>query len=217
MKARFWGCVVVSFLLSVTAGNTISVTHSQEQSFQIEDWEKALNERQPPVQIMNAIGLKQGMIVGEVGAGTGRMTVWLADRVGDSGKVYANDIERSALDHLKRRCRRDGFRNVEIVVGKMENPGFPASSLDMAFMINVYHHLADPVPILRNLVPSLKPDGILAIVECDPDKVDWGEEHGCSGKQNMIEHLKEAGFQVIRIETFLEEDSIYIAKPLIPF
>jgi len=217
MKARFWGCVGFIILISVIAGDTIFTVFSQERSFQVEGWEKALNERQPPVEIMDAIGLQKGMIVGEVGAGTGRMTMWLADRVGESGKVYANDIDRSALDHLKKRCRRDGFKNVEIVVGKMENPEFPASSLDIAFMINVFHHLADPVPVLRNLHPSLKPDGTLAIVECDPDKVDWGEEHGCSRKQDMIEHLKNAGFQLIRIETFLEEDSIYIAKPVISF
>jgi ubiquinone/menaquinone biosynthesis C-methylase UbiE len=217
MKARYWGCIFVSALFTLTAGNFTSLSYSQERSFQIEDWEKALNERQPPSKIMDAIGLNKGMIVGEVGAGTGRMTMWLADRVGESGKVYANDIDRSALDYLHRRCRRDGFKNVEIVIGKMENPGFPQQSLDIAFMINVYHHLANPVPVLKNLLPSLKSGGRLAIVECDPEKVDWGEEHGCSTRQNMIEYLKNAGFQIIRIETFLEEDNIYIAKPFTYF
>ena len=198
-------------------GNETVIKTKQERSFQVEAWEKELNERQPPIKIMDAIGLKQGMIVGEVGAGTGRMTMWLADRVGDSGKVFANDIDRSALNHLRKRCRRDGFKNVEIIIGKMENPGFPVSSLDIAFMINVYHHLADPLPILQNLRPCLKPDGTLAVVECDPEKVDWGDEHGCSRKENMIDALKKAGYKVIRIETFLAEDSIYIAKPIIAF
>jgi ubiquinone/menaquinone biosynthesis C-methylase UbiE len=189
----------------------------QQRSFQIEDWEKGLNERQPPVKIMDTIDLKPGMIIGEVGAGTGRMTMWLADRVGESGKVYANDIDRSALDHLRRRCKRDGFKNVETIVGKMEDPGFRSGSLDMAFMINVYHHLADPVPILRNLRPSLKPDGILAIVECDPAKVEWGDEHGCSSQEDMKQDLEMAGYEIVRIDTFLDEDSLYIAKPIISF
>jgi SAM-dependent methyltransferase len=189
----------------------------QERSFQVEEWEKGLNERQPPVKIMDAIGLQKGMTIGEIGAGTGRMTVWLADRVGESGKVYANDIDRSSLDSLRTRCKRDGFKNVETIVGRMGDPGFPKDSLDIAFMINVYHHLADPISILQNLHPGLKPGGILAIVECDPDKVDWGDEHGCASKQDMTEDLKKAGFEIIRIETFLEEDSIYIAKKLISF
>ena len=186
---------------------------AQERSFQIEGWEKRLNRRQPPVKIMDAIGMSPGMIIGEVGAGTGRMTMWIADRVGDSGKIYANDINKGSLEHLRERCKRDGFENVEIVIGEVEDPKLPVSALDIAFMINVYHHLDNPVPLIRNLLPSLKPDGILAIVECDPDKVDWGKEEGCTRKKDMVRELKEAGFEVVRIETFLNEDNIYIAKP----
>jgi ubiquinone/menaquinone biosynthesis C-methylase UbiE len=153
------------------------------------------------------------MVIGEVGAGTGRMTMWIADRVGDTGKVYANDINTGSLEQLRERCKRDGFENVEIVIGEMEDPKLPVSALDIAFMINVYHHLDNPVPLIRNLLPCLKPDGILAIVECDPDKVDWGKEEGCTRKKDMVRELKEAGFEVIRIETFLNDDNIYIAKP----
>ena len=186
---------------------------AQDLSFQIEGWEKRLNRRQPPVKIMDAIGMSPGMIIGEVGAGTGRMTMWIADRVGDSGKIYANDINKGSLEHLRERCKRDGFENVEIVIGEVEDPKLPVSALDIAFMINVYHHLDNPVPLIRNLLPSLKPDGILAIVECDPDKVDWGKEEGCTRKKDMVRELKEAGFEVVRIETFLNDDNIYIAKP----
>jgi SAM-dependent methyltransferase len=99
----------------------------------------------------------------------------------------------------------------------MEDPGFPVNSLDIAFMINVYHHLADPVLLIRNIHQSLKPGGVLAIVECDPDKMKWAEDHGCTGKEGMIEDLKKAGFEVFRIDTFLEEDSIYIARPIAGF
>ncbi len=191
---------------------TIPLVLAQERTFQIEEWEKRLNRRQPPVKIMDAIGIKPGMIIGEIGAGTGRMTMWIADRVGDSGKVYANDINTGSLEHLSQRCMRAGFENVEIIVGEEENPKLPAHALDIAFMINVYHHLDNPVPLIRNILPSLKPDGILAIVECDPDKVEWGKDEGCTRKKDMIKELKEAGFEVVRIETFLSEDNIYIAK-----
>ena len=193
---------------------TIPLVLAQERTFQIEEWEKRLNRQQPPVKIMDTIGMMPGMVIGEVGAGRGRMTMWIADRVGDSGKVYANDIDKGALEHLMVRCKRDGFQNVEIIVGEVENPKLPASALDIAFMINVYHHLDSPVPLIRNILPSLKPDGILTIVECDPDKVDWGKDEGCNRKKDMVRELKEAGFEVIRIETFLDWDNIYIAKPI---
>lgn len=187
--------------------------HSQDRTFQVEDWEKRLNERQPPLPIIEAIGLKPGMVVGEVGAGTGRMTMWLAGRVGVSGKIYANDINRESLEHLRERSRRDGFENIEIVLGEVEDPKLPAGALDLVFMINVYHHLDDPVPLIRNIRASLRDGGRLAIVECDPEKVDWGKEEGCTSRGDMARELEEAGFEIVRVETFLNEDNIYIARP----
>jgi len=186
---------------------------SQNRPFQVEDWEKRLNERQPPLQIINSIGLEPGMAVGEVGAGTGRMTMWLADRVGVSGKIYANDINKEYLEHLRERSRRDGFENIEIVLGEPEDPKLPAVALDMVFMINVYHHLDNPLPLLRNILPSLKRDGTLVVVECDPEKVDWGKEEGCTSRKDMAKELEEAGFELVRTETFLNEDNIYFARP----
>ena len=186
---------------------------SQEPPFTVESWEKRLNKRQPPQKIMDAIGLKPGMVIGEVGAGTGRMTMWLADRVGPSGTVYANDINRKSLEHLRQRVKREEFKNIKIIQGEMNDPKLPKNKLDMAFMINVYHHLDDPVPLVRKILPSLKPNGVLAIVECDPDKTDWGASHGCTRKKDMREELNQAGFKILKIETFLNEDSIYIASP----
>ena len=79
-------------------------------------------------------------------------------------------------------------------------------------MINVYHHLDNPVPLVKKILPSLKPGGYLAIVECDPEKVNWGKEEGCNSKSDMIRELGEAGFKVVKIHTFLNEDNIYIAR-----
>jgi ubiquinone/menaquinone biosynthesis C-methylase UbiE len=142
------------------------------------------------------------------------MTLWLAERVGPSGKVYANDIDRGDLVSLRKRRDREGFNNIETIVGEVESPKLPAGELDIAFMINVYHHLDHPLPLLQNILPSLKPTGVLAIVECDPDKVDWGKEEGCHTKEVMVSELKEGGFEVVRIETLLNEDNIYIALPI---
>jgi ubiquinone/menaquinone biosynthesis C-methylase UbiE len=186
---------------------------SQNRPFQIEDWERQLNERQPPVPIMDAIDLQPGMVIGEIGAGTGRMTMWLADRVGDSGKVYANDINKDSLDRLRERSREDGFENIEILLGEEDDPKLPAGALDMVFMINVYHHLDDPRPLIRNIRPSLNSGGRLVIVECDPEKVDWGEEEGCTSRKDMAEELHDAGFELLSTLTFLNEDNIYIARP----
>lgn len=184
-----------------------------EPSFEIESWEERLNRRQPPVEIMDALGMRPGMVIGEVGAGSGRMTMWIAERVAADGKVYANDIDRKALRKLEKRAKRAGMDHVETVVGEDEDPLLPDGELDMVFMINVYHHVDDPVTLLRNALPSLKPGGFLAIVECDPGKVDWAKDHGCAGRDRLDAELEEAGWEIVRVETFLDEDGLYVAQP----
>ena len=187
-------------------------TGSQEREFQFADWEKRINRRQPPIPILDASEVKPGMVIGEIGAGGGRMTLWLADRVGNTGKIYANDIDGEALERLAQRTRREGLDNVETILGRGTNPRLPEGTLDMVFMINVYHHVDEPVELIRNALPALKPSGTLVIVECDPAKVDWGEEEHCTGKDEMLRQLGQAGYELIRIEGFLSEDQIYVSR-----
>ncbi len=189
-------------------------TFSQNRRFEIVDWEKGINKRQPPEIVMDAIGFKPGMIVGEVGAGTGRMTLWIAERIGPEGKVYANDIDIGGLDQIRKRAKMADIRNIETIIGDITDPKLPENKLDIVFMINVFHHLDDPLTILKNIRPSLKQDGYLAIVDCDPDKVSWGKSHGCTGKQEMTEILLSAGYTIIKIPDVLKEDGIYLAKPI---
>ena len=204
-SVRLW---IIALLSIALTGSLVS----QQRKITVEDWEKRLNKLQPPKEIMDAIGVKPGMIIGEIGAGTGRMTVWLADRVGDEGKIYANDIDRKALDHLERRCKKDNFRNVVTILGEIEDPLLPENTLDLAFMINVYHHLDMPVALVKNIIPSLKPTGILAIVDADPEKSNFGPNHS-TPMEEMLAQLDEAGYKLIRVETFLPDDNIYICRP----
>lgn len=199
-------CITFCILLSGT-------TYAGDQKFKVESWEERLNKRQPPVAIMDAIGVEPGMVIGEIGAGTGRMTMWLAERLGPAGRLYANDIKEESLDKLSRRAEKAGFQHVEIIVGEVDDPMLPPESLDMLFMINVYHHVANPVILLRNGLPSLKTDGMLVIVECDPGKADWAAEHGCTGKKKMEAELAEAGYEVVTMVDILSEDQIYVARP----
>jgi ubiquinone/menaquinone biosynthesis C-methylase UbiE len=200
------------WIVVVLCLGSVSGVFSQQRKITVEEWEKRLNKLQPPKEIMDAIGVRSGMIIGEIGAGTGRMTVWLADRVGEEGKVYANDIDSKALDHLEGRCKKDNLLNVVAILGEVEDPLLPKNALDLAFMINVYHHLDMPVALIRNIMPSLKSTGILAIVDADPDKSNFGPGHS-TPMEEMLAQLDEAGYKLIRVETFLPDDNIYICRP----
>ena len=190
----------------------ILITHlSIAQRESIEEWEKKTFEKQPPDKVMDAAGIKSGMVIGEVGAGQGRFTMHLARRVGPEGKIFANDIDEETLKFLSERCLADSIFNVETILGKADNPLFPERSLDMAFMVWTYHYVDQPVAILKNLLPSLKPNATVVLVEPDPVRGPGGEDHGIS-PERMRKEAEEAGFRLIRTETFLPQDLIFILR-----
>ncbi|HEX9901772.1 MAG TPA: class I SAM-dependent methyltransferase, partial [Acidobacteriota bacterium] len=165
----------------------------------------------PIAKVIEVMGLKPGMVIGEVGAGTGRVTVWLADAVGPRGMIYANDIDAAALDHLRKRCLKEGLDNVQIIVGTVTDPRLPLKALDIAFMTNTYHHLEKPVELVRNLLPTLKENGRLVIVERDYDRSP--HKHEATAKEDFIKQMDLAGFRVVTIDTSMQEDNIYICLP----
>lgn len=179
-----------------------------------EYWEKRANDRQPPVKVMDTIGLKPGMVIGEIGAGKGRYTVHLSLRVGENGKVYANDINANSLSYLRERCRRNDIKNVETILGEVDDPLFPKDTLDMVFMVWVYHHLEEPVALLRNLKPYLKEGATVVIV--DPAVERGGEKDSPepTTKAKVNKDGGAAGYELIRVETFLPKDNIYILRSI---
>ena len=174
-------------------------------------WEARVNERQPPDTVLKTIGIRPGMIVGEVGAGGGRYTVEIASRIGPSGRVYANDIDKAALAHLEKRCRLLGLTNVEIVQGTVTDPKLPEASLEMVIMVNVVHCLEKPVVLLKNISGSLKPDGMIVIVEGNLDKAPDAAGEWYS-REKLLGIYRDAGYILVREETFLPKDNIYFLK-----
>jgi ubiquinone/menaquinone biosynthesis C-methylase UbiE len=209
MKKALLKNLVIFLIMLFVAAN--SAEWAQEKKDYTESDEVWLNREQPPERIMDAIGLKPGMVIGDIGAGWGRFAVWFADRVGETGKVYANDIDTGALRRLAKRCKDNGFKNVIVCHGEVVDPNIPAGVLDIAFMINVYHHLEKPVELVRNLATTLKPEGVLVIVEHSPEKS--GSSSHSTSQEKVVEQARQAGFELIKIETFLASDNIYFFRP----
>jgi SAM-dependent methyltransferase len=186
-----------------------------------EEWEMAYFKRQPPDKILPAIGVKRGMVIGEIGAGRGRFTVYMAREVGQSGKIYANDIDEKALSYLKGRAVRQGFKNIEVITGRQDDPRFQDNSLDMAVMVLVYHMLESPDNLLINIKSGLKPGANLVIIdpvdrlideEFGVDRSKPGE-HPPTIKARIEKSAMATGFEITRIDTFLTDDKIFILKP----
>jgi ubiquinone/menaquinone biosynthesis C-methylase UbiE len=177
--------------------------------------EISANSIQPPKEVMDLIGVRPGLVIGEVGAGRGRVTVHLAERVGAKGKIFANDIDETSLKYLKERCERQGISNVETILGRVDDARLPADSLDLVFMAWVFHHVDQPVPLLKSLLPSLKPWGSVVMVEPAPAHT---ESAGRALTRELVgREAKEAGFELAgMIEGRLKEDNIFILRPLVP-
>ena len=165
-----------------------------------------------PEKVMELVGVKPGMVIGEVGAGKGYFTFKLSGRVGQSGKIYANDIDRSVLRAVRERCERDGVANIETILGEVEDPLFPEDALDMVFIVNAFHDLARPVALLNNLTASLKPGARIVILDRDPAKYRDTYGHFLT-KEEVLERIEESDFELDRIETFLPQHNIYIIRP----
>ncbi len=162
-----------------------------------------------PERVMAATGVESGMVIGEVGAGGGYFTFWLSHGVGPTGKVYANDIDRSALSSLERRRDREGVTNIETVLGTVEDPRLPAGALDMVFIVNAFHDLERPVELLANLLPSLKPGGVVVIMDREREKA--SDRHFLT-RAEVEEIVGRSAFEIARVETFLRYHNLYILK-----
>ena len=162
--------------------------------------EARLNRLQPPEKVMDAIGIKPGMVVAEIGAGHGRYVVQLAVRVGEKGKVYAEDIDSNALKHLENRCKKWGLKNVDTILGEVNDPKLPDNTLDVIFVISAYHHFQDPIELMKKARSGLTTDGVLAI----------GEWTRATSPEQVESQMNEAGYELVRTERFLESNGLYI-------
>jgi ubiquinone/menaquinone biosynthesis C-methylase UbiE len=131
------------------------------------DWldrnERESEER--PDQALDALNLKRGMVVADVGAGTGYMSLKMAQRVGPSGKVYAEDIQPEMLRMLRQNAAQAHVSNVETVLGSETDPKLPLGQMDLILLVDVYHEFSQPQKMVRQLRDALKPDGRLVLLE----------------------------------------------------
>jgi precorrin-6B methylase 2 len=131
------------------------------------DWlERPERESEENVEgALNAIGLKPGMTVAEVGAGTGYVALRMARRVGPTGKVYANDMQPEMLQLLRVNATKAGLSNVVTVLGSVTDPKLPLGQIDLIILVDVYHEFSQPQKMLEGIRSALKPDGRLVQLE----------------------------------------------------
>jgi predicted methyltransferase len=159
--------------------------------------------------IVAQLGLKPGMRVADIGAGTGFYTHMFAEQVGSSGRVYAVDISKNFIQHILQASRSHGLHNVEGIVNTQQESKLPADSVDLAFVCDTYHHFEYPRTMLASIHQALRPDGQLVIIDFHKKpgvSSGWVMSHVRANDADVIKEVESAGFKLIEQPELLHEN-----------
>lgn len=146
-------------------------------------------EEEQPKKLIKALKIEPGLVIADIGAGSGYHAFRLAPLVGEKGKILAVDIQPEMIDIVKARMKKDKVANIETILSKEDDPKLPDNAVDMILMVDVYHEFAYPYEMAEKMIKALKPGGRLVFVEFkkeDP-KVPIKEVHKMSERQVIKE------------------------------
>jgi ubiquinone/menaquinone biosynthesis C-methylase UbiE len=185
-----------------------SVRPGINRHYQNPDWQQWVNTFERPGRevydmrhaIVDATGIRQGMSVADIGAGTGLFTRLFAQKVGPEGRVFAVDISKSFVENILRSAGEFDLDNVTGVVNSDKDTMLPPASIDLAFLVDTYHHFEYPASMLSSIHQSLKANGRLVVIDFrrDPQHSSrWVMSHVRAGKALVIDEITRAGFRLI--------------------
>jgi SAM-dependent methyltransferase len=169
------------------------------------------DERLQINRVMDILGIVPGKTVADIGAGSGWFTARAARRVGESGHVYAIDINPESIRYVEDRAQKEKLHNVKTILGKADDPLLPAGTVDAVLLLKTYHEVAEPVALLRNLRAALRPGAKVGII----DRNGNGEDHGV-GRDVVLREAAEAGYRLLEQYDFVKGDKMDYFLVLVP-
>jgi len=164
-------------------------------------------------QIIKAIGFKPGMVVADVGAGTGLFTRLFSPKVGPDGKVIAVDIAERFVKHVEQTAYEAGLKNVEGVVCKHNSVNLPPESIDLAFICDTYHHFEFPTRTMRSIHQALKPNGQVILIDfhcIEGVSSEWVLGHVRAGQEVFTKEIVHTGFTKVEEKKGLLKESYFV-------
>lgn len=156
--------------------------------------------------IIDALDLKPGMAVADIGAGTGFFTLMFAEQTGSTGKVYAVDIAKDFLDHIRSQAEEQGLTNIMTVLNKDDSAELPPNSIDLAFICDTYHHFEYPMTMMRSIHRAVRLGGHVVVIDfyrseaniahLRPDRKSWIRDHVRADREQFIREIIESGFEL---------------------
>lgn len=206
MKTRL--TTLLGLLASLTFAQDASVKPGINDKFldpklKVDEWTQKFETESREIflqreKILAAVGLKPGMVVADVGAGTGLFTLSFSQAVGDGGKVYAVEIAKNFIQHIQARAAQAKAVNVQTILGTEKSVELPEASIDLAFICDVYHHFEYPQASLATLHKALKPGGELVLIDfkrIPGETSDFIMGHVRAGQEVFEAEVTAAGFE----------------------
>jgi len=181
----------------------------------VEEWTKKFETESREIfhqreKIVAAAGLKPEMTMADIGAGTGLFTLHFAQAVGENGKVYAVEIAKNFLEHIKARASKASATNVQTILCTERSVELPEASIDLAFICDVYHHFEFPSASLATLHKALKPGGKLVLIDfkrIPGESSDFIMGHVRAGQEVFEAEVIAAGFEKVdEVKDLLKEN-----------
>ncbi len=221
MKKNFIFIVLLSFCLFPLVAQEKSVKPGINDSFKdpsVEKFEKRFEKEGREVfdkklQIIKELGLKPGMTVADIGAGTGLFTRLLAPAVGKEGKIYAVDIAKSFVDHTVKSAKEQGWDNVQAIVCETDDALLPKASVDVVFICATYHHFEFPAKTMATILKALRPGGKLVVVDferIEGKSREWLLKHVRADKALVKKEIMASGFDFVEEVPMFKEN--YLLK-----
>ena len=213
--------IVIPLLLAVTAlAQDASVKPGINDKFldpklNVQEWTEKFETESREIfhqreKIVTSLGLRPGQVVADIGAGTGLFTLPFAQAVGEKGKVYAVEIAKSFLEHIKARAEKSKAANVQTVHSTERSVELPEASVDLAFICDVYHHFEYPDATLATLHKALRPGGQITLIDfkrIPGVSSDFVMGHVRAGQDVFESEIAKAGFEKVdEVKDVLKEN-----------
>jgi ubiquinone/menaquinone biosynthesis C-methylase UbiE len=171
-------------------------------------------------RMIAALELHEGSVVAEMGAGSGRRTIDIAKHVGATGRVYTTELGDDRLRSLRNAIEKAGAKNVTVLAANATSTNFEEGCCDALFMEHVYHHFEDPAAMNASIFRTVKPGGLVAIVDfmpdsgkesADPKDRDTDGHHGVAAATVQAE-LERAGFEKVKLDAFSKNGYLVVMR-----
>ena len=173
----------------------------------------ARDKYQKPHEVMEALAIKQGEVIADIGSGSGYLTLRMAHHVGEKGHVYGVDVNPDMVRHLNERIREGRVLNASTILARPDDPLLP-QPVDRFVVVDVWHHVDDQAKYLGLMKTLLKPGGQVVMIDFHKRDLPVGPPLAMKiAREDLIAQMETHGFKMAREHTFLPYQYFLVFEP----